>query len=81
MPRLKAIPHTWAGKAAAICVKIMTDMPLPTPRSVMSSPSHMTMPVPAVMVSTMVMIGKRFVSYTIGSEQPWNNCPVIAIVT
>ena len=30
-------------------------MPLPTPRSVISSPSHMTMPVPAVMVITMVV--------------------------
>ncbi len=29
------------------------DIPLPMPRSVMSSPSHMIMPVPAVMVSTM----------------------------
>jgi hypothetical protein len=62
VPRLRAMPHTWAGKAAAIWVKIMTDMPLPTPRSVMSSPSHMTMPVPAVMVRTMVMIGKMLVS-------------------
>jgi hypothetical protein len=30
-------------------VKISTDMPLPTPRSVMSSPSHMITAVPAVM--------------------------------
>ena len=29
-------------------------MPLPMPLSVTSSPSHMTMPVPAVMVSTMM---------------------------
>ena len=34
-------------------VKIMIDMPLPTPRSVMSSPSHMITAVPAVMVMTM----------------------------
>ncbi len=33
-------------------VKIMIDMPLPTPRSVMSSPSHMITAVPAVMVMT-----------------------------
>ena len=32
-------------------VKISTDMPLPTPRSVMSSPSHMITAVPAVSVS------------------------------
>ena len=35
-------------------VKIRIDMPLPTPRSVMSSPSHMITAVPAVMVSTIV---------------------------
>ena len=29
-------------------------MPLPMPLSVISSPSHMIMPVPAVMVSTMM---------------------------
>ncbi len=31
-----------------------SDIPLPTPLSVMSSPSHMIMPVPAVIVSTMM---------------------------
>src|SRR5258705_12550448 len=35
-------------------VKIRTDMPLPTPRSVISSPSHMMTAVPAVMQRTMV---------------------------
>ena len=34
-------------------VKISSDMPLPMPRSVMSSPSHMMTPVPAVIVRTM----------------------------
>ena len=37
-------------------VKISTDMPLPTPRSVISSPSHMMTAVPAVMVMTMVVM-------------------------
>ena len=37
---------------AAMAVKISRDMPLPTPRSVICSPSHMIRPVPAVMVST-----------------------------
>ena len=41
------------GKRAAIEVKISSDMPLPTPRSVMSSPIHMMRPVPAVIVMTM----------------------------
>ena len=44
------------GNVAAIDVKISSDMPLPMPRSVMSSPIHMMRPVPAVMVMTMSMI-------------------------
>ena len=35
-------------------MKISSDMPLPMPLSVTSSPSHMTTPVPAVMVRTMM---------------------------
>ena len=49
-----AIDHRAVGKLAAIDVKMRSDMPLPTPRSVMSSPSHMIRPVPAVMVMTMI---------------------------
>src|SRR6195952_5748237 len=45
-----------AGKRGAIEVKIRIDMPLPMPRSVMSSPIHMMSPVPAVMVMTMSRI-------------------------
>ena len=37
-------------------VKMSTDMPLPTPRSVISSPSHMMTAVPAVMQMTMVVM-------------------------
>lgn len=44
------------GNWAAIEVKINSDMPLPIPRSVMSSPNHMMRPVPAVMVMTMSTI-------------------------
>ena len=33
-------------------MKMMIDMPLPIPRWVISSPSHMMSPVPAVRVST-----------------------------
>ena len=47
-------PDGAVGKLAAIDVKMSSDMPLPTPRSVMSSPSHMIRPVPAVMVMTMI---------------------------
>ncbi len=37
-------------------MKISSDMPLPMPRSVMSSPIHMMRPVPAVIVTTMSRI-------------------------
>ena len=43
--RREACATTW--------VKISIDMPLPMPRSVISSPSHMITAVPAVMVTTM----------------------------
>ena len=45
--------HRAAGKVATTWVKIRIDMPLPMPRSVISSPSHMITAVPAVMVMTM----------------------------
>ena len=41
------------GNRATTWVKIRIYMPLPTPRSVISSPSHMITAVPAVMVITM----------------------------
>ena len=37
-------------------MKMSTDMPLPMPRSVRSSPIHMMRPVPAVSVRTMMTI-------------------------
>ncbi len=42
-----------AGSVEITLVKIRIDMPLPTPRCVISSPSHMMKAVPAVMISTM----------------------------
>ena len=45
--------HSEAGKPATTWVKIRIDMPLPMPRSVISSPSHMITAVPAVIVTTM----------------------------
>ncbi len=58
-------------------------MPLPMPRSVMSSPSHMTAAVPAVMVMTMVMVTKIDWSGTIwlATGQPWNRAPLRAVAT
>ena len=52
-PRCSLICQSEVGKPAAIEVKISSDMPLPMPRSVISSPSHMITPVPAVIVMTM----------------------------
>ena len=46
-------PTASAGKVATTWVKIRIDMPLPMPRSVISSPSHMITAVPAVIVMTM----------------------------
>ena len=45
--------HSEVGKRATTWVKIRIDMPLPMPRSVISSPSHMITAVPAVIVMTM----------------------------
>ncbi len=62
--------HMVAGKVAMTWVKIMIDMPLPTPRSVMSSPSHMITAVPAVMVMTMTRNVWVLSSCSRGLSQP-----------
>ena len=69
-----------AGIRAAIEVKIRIDMPLPMPRSVISSPIHMIAAVPAVMVSTRMISAKALWSGMIWSlvEQPGNICPLMA---
>ena len=48
-----AMENMLEGNWATMEVKMSSDMPLPMPRSVMSSPSHMMRPVPAVMVMMM----------------------------
>ncbi len=48
--RMRAPP---AGIPATTLAKMMIDIPLPMPRWVMSSPSHMTKAVPAVRVRQM----------------------------
>ena len=47
------IAEPCAGRRDTTDAKIRIDMPLPMPRWVMSSASHMTIAVPAVHVSTM----------------------------
>ena len=51
-------------------MKIIRDMPLPTPLSVMSSPNHMMRPVPAVIVRTMMRIVTIDWSVMIVSHEP-----------
>ena len=72
------------GKVAAIEVKMSSDMPLPMPRSVMSSPIHMMRPVPAVMVMTMSRMAYQ-ASFVMscehaGSDEPLNSAPERATV-
>src|SRR5450631_4561763 len=69
MTRMNVAQPLWSrivlneeGKREAIEVKINSDMPLPMPRSVISSPIHMITPVPAVMVRTMIRIVGRLLS-------------------
>jgi hypothetical protein len=70
------------GKVEAIEVKIRSDIPLPTPRSVMSSPIHMINPVPAVMVMTISEIASGSVFTKIGRVQSApNSAPCLATVT
>ena len=68
-PRVRRISPSADGKVAAMDVKISRDMPLPTPRSVMRSPSHMITVVPAVMVRIMMTSTGSESSGMIGSEQ------------
>ncbi|CAM5711963.1 hypothetical protein SALBM135S_01196 [Streptomyces alboniger] len=75
--------HRALGKVAAIEMNIRIDMPLPMPRSVMSSPSHITVAVPAVIVMTIVIVTKIDWSGTISlaTGQPWKRVPVRAVAT
>ena len=60
------------------CVKIITDMPLPTPRSVISSPIHMITDVPATMVMTIVAIRNTDASVMTDSVQFGKRVPLRA---
>ncbi|CAB4642615.1 unannotated protein [freshwater metagenome] len=69
MLRVSAMLKSDEGKVEAIEVKIRIDIPLPTPRSVISSPIHMIKPVPAVMVRTIKVTPIGDESVRIGSTQ------------
>ncbi len=72
-PLAALMAHSADGKLAAIWVKISSDMPLPMPLSVTSSPSHMTRPVPAVIVATMMSTVTIELLGTRSAEQPGNS--------
>ena len=83
VPLVCQIVSSSPGMTAMTWVKIMTDMPLPTPRSVISSPIHMMTAVPATMVMTMVAIRKTDASGISGFRvevhcDDWNSCPLRA---
>jgi hypothetical protein len=60
-----------AGSREMTLVKIRMDMPLPIPRWVTSSPSHMIMAVPAVSVMT-ISATRGGVNTRITSKVLWN---------
>ena len=70
-----------AGMRAAMLTNISSDMPLPMPRSVMSSPNHMMIAVPAVIVMTMIARSNVLFCGMIGSWQSPNSWPRSAIAT
>ena len=69
------------GITAMTWVKIISDMPLPTPRSVISSPSHMMTAVPAVMVMTIVVMVNTVGLGISGTVQPLIRLPDRASAT
>src|SRR6204780_5973998 len=71
---------------ATMLVNISTDMPLPTPRSVISSPIHMITVVPDTIVITIVPMVTGFGTGTSGwnagpQPLPENAAPVLAACT
>ena len=61
--------------------KIISDMPLPTPRSVTSSPIHITSAAPAVSTNTMTTRVKIDWSLMMSSSQPCSSWPLAASAT
>ncbi len=51
-------PPAWCGMRPTMPAKMMKLMPLPRPRSLMSSPSHMSRMVPAVQLSSSDSVSK-----------------------
>ena len=51
---LLTVPETALGRATTMPEKMISEMPLPIPRSEICSPSHMTKAQPVVSVSTVI---------------------------
>ena len=77
------IDHRAAGNDETIEVKIRIDMPLPIPRSVISSPNHMIIAVPAVITMTINSIVDMLslTSRVPWLAEPWKMLPVRASAT
>ena len=80
-PRLSRMVLPSDGMRAAMPAKISSDMPLPMPRSVTSSPIHITRAAPAVITSTMTNRVKMDWSSMMSSVQPCSSPPLAASAT
>ena len=60
--------RTAVGRFATMPAKMMSEMPLPTPRSVICSPSHMTNAVPVVRVRTAIRMNPSLPESDAGSR-------------
>ncbi len=80
-PRLSRMLLPSPGMRAAMPTKISSDMPLPMPRSVISSPIHITSAAPPVITITMTTSVKMLWSAMMSSEQPCSRPPLAARAT
>ncbi len=72
-----SVPATAFGRPAAMPAKMMIEMPLPRPRSVICSPSHIRNMVPVTSVVTVVMRNMRPGSSTrLGCDSSMIEMPV-----
>ncbi len=80
-PRLSRMLLPSPGIRAAMPAKINSDIPLPMPRSVTSSPIHITSAAPAVITSTMTISVKMLWLAMMSRLQPCSRPPLAASAT
>ena len=80
-PRLSKMLLPSPGIRAAMPAKISIDIPLPMPRSVTSSPIHITSAAPAVITSTMTTREKMLWLAMMSRLQPCSSPPLAASAT